>query len=68
MLARLAEVDGDALVVAHGHLLRILAARWLGLPPASGGLFALGTATVSVLGHDRETPVIERWNEAPETA
>ena len=47
VLARLAEVDGDALVVAHGHLLRVLAARWLGLPPASGGLFALGTATVS---------------------
>jgi broad specificity phosphatase PhoE len=67
VLARLASVDGDALVVAHGHLLRVLAARWLGLPPASGGLFALGTATVSVLGHERETPVIERWNEAPGT-
>ncbi len=57
-------MDGDVLVVAHGHLLRILAARWLILPPASGGLFALGTATVSILGHDRATPVIEIWNEA----
>jgi probable phosphoglycerate mutase len=64
VLARLAEVEGDALVVAHGHLLRVLAARWLGLPAASGGLFALGTATVSVVGHDRETAVIEIWNEA----
>ncbi len=64
VLTRLAAVDGDALVVAHGHLLRVLAARWLGLPPASGGLFALGTATVSRLGHERETAVIESWNEA----
>jgi len=63
VLARLAAVDGDALVVAHGHLLRVLTARWLGLPPASGGLFALDTATVSVLGHDRDAPVIETWNE-----
>ena len=64
VIARLASRPGDALVVAHGHLLRVLAARWLTLPPASGGLFALGTATVSVLGHERETPVIETWNEA----
>jgi len=64
VLARLAGTDGSALIVAHGHLLRVLAARWLTLEPASGSLFALGTATVSVLGHDRETPVIETWNEA----
>lgn len=63
VIARLATTDGDALVVAHGHLLRVLAARWLGLPPVSGGLLALGTATVSILGHDRDTPVIETWNE-----
>jgi len=63
VLARLAETDGDALVVAHGHLLRVLAARWLTLPPASGSMFALGTGTVSVLGHDRESPTIDTWNE-----
>jgi broad specificity phosphatase PhoE len=63
VLARLAAIDGDALVVAHGHLLRVLGARWLTLPAASGALFALGTATVSVLGHDRDAPVIETWNE-----
>ena len=64
VLERVAATPGDVLVVSHGHLLRVLAARWLGLAPTSGGLFALGTATVSVLGHDRETSVIEVWNEA----
>jgi len=63
VLARIRGVDGDILVVAHGHLLRVLAARWLGLPPTSGESFALGTATISLLGWERETPVIERWNE-----
>jgi broad specificity phosphatase PhoE len=54
---------GDALVFAHGHLLRVLAARWLGLSPESGGLFALGTGTVSVLGWEHGSPVIQAWNE-----
>ena len=43
-------------VIAHGHFLRVLAARWLELPPTSGALFALGTATISVLGWEHETP------------
>lgn len=59
-----ADVDGDALLFGHGHMLRVLAARWLRLPGASGGLFDLSTGTVSVLGSDRELPVIETWNEA----
>lgn len=58
-----ADLDGDVLLFSHGHMLRILAARWLGLPPASGSMFALSTATVSVLGWDRANPVIEVWNE-----
>jgi broad specificity phosphatase PhoE len=58
------EIDGDSLLFAHGHLLRVLAARWLGQPPAAGAMFALGTATVGILGWDRADPVIETWNEA----
>jgi broad specificity phosphatase PhoE len=64
VLARVRDVNGDVLLFSHGHLLRVLAARWLGLAPAAGGMWALSTATISLLGWERETPVIERWNEA----
>ena len=55
--------DGDVLVVAHGHVLRVLAARWLGLPPRDGRLFGLATATVGVLGYEHGAPVVVTWNE-----
>jgi probable phosphoglycerate mutase len=58
------EVEGDALVFGHGHMLRVLAARWLGLPGGSGAFFGLSTATVSVLGSEHGRPIIETWNEA----
>lgn len=53
---------GRTLVFSHGHALRALAALWLRLPVSEGRLFKLDTATLSVLGHDRETPAILRWN------
>ena len=62
MVAELRRVDGDALVFAHGHLLRVLTARWLELPPADGRLFALDAGTLSVLGYEREQSVIRSWN------
>ncbi len=62
VLAEILEVDGDVLVFAHGHLLRVLCARWLELGPADGRLFALDPATLSALGFEREQPVIRLWN------
>jgi probable phosphoglycerate mutase len=53
---------GNVLLVAHGHFLRILAARWLGLAPIEGRHFVLGTAAVCTLGWDKRTPAIERWS------
>jgi len=62
VVARVRRAGGDVLLFSHGHALRVLAARWLGLPPAAGAGFALGTGSLSELGFERETPVIERWN------
>ncbi len=53
---------GDVILFAHAHILRILTASWLGLPPEAGRLFVLRTASISVLGYERETRVITQWN------
>jgi broad specificity phosphatase PhoE len=53
---------GNVALFAHAHILRILAARWIGLPPAGGSRFALGTGSLSILGRERETPTISLWN------
>lgn len=63
VIARALEASGDVALFAHAHVLRILAARWLGLPPDAGRLFALGPASLSVLGWEREARVISRWND-----
>jgi broad specificity phosphatase PhoE len=62
VIAELRALTGDAAVFAHGHVLRVLAARWIGLEPSAGQLFALDPATLSVLGYERETPVVRSWN------
>ncbi len=54
--------DGDVAVVGHGHALRVLAARWVGLPVAGGALLRLDTATISTLGYEHDRPVVLRWN------
>ena len=62
VIARIRGVSGASLVFSHGHLLRVLCARWLGLDPTAGALFALNPASVSTLGWEREQPVIVNWN------
>jgi broad specificity phosphatase PhoE len=58
----LAEADGDVVLVAHGHILRVLSARYLGLEPAAGRFFRLDTGTICTLGTEHDEPVITSWN------
>ena len=57
--------DGDVALVSHGHLLRVLTARWLRLEPTDGRLFRLDTGTLSTLGTEHDEPVISSWNVPP---
>jgi broad specificity phosphatase PhoE len=68
VIERALEVEGDVALFGHGHCLRILAARWIGLPPGGGALLELSTATVSRLGWEREARVVELWNESSHLA
>jgi probable phosphoglycerate mutase len=56
-------VEGNVLLFSHGHFLRLFAARWLGLPPSEGRLFALSTASISVLGWHDAQPILVSWND-----
>jgi broad specificity phosphatase PhoE len=62
VIGRAAAASGEVALFAHAHILRILAACWIGQPPINGRLFALGTASISILGYERETRVISAWN------
>ncbi len=65
VLARLQSIDGPILLFSHGHFLRVLAARWLGLAAQEGRLLLLTTASLSVLGyeHNRHEPALRLWND-----
>jgi probable phosphoglycerate mutase len=62
VIARARAAEGDAVLFAHGHVLRVLAARWIGLPATAGQHFLLNTGTLSVLGYYREIPAVRIWN------
>ena len=65
IIRQIREIDSAVLIFSSAHFLRVLAARWLGLPPEDGRRFVLNTASISVLGyeHDRTEPVMRRWNQ-----
>jgi broad specificity phosphatase PhoE len=64
VIARVVAADGDVALFGHGHMLRALAARWLGLDPTNGRLFALSTGSLSILGYEHEARVLQMWNRA----
>lgn len=68
VIARCRDAGGPVALFAHGHLLRVLASRWVGAMPGLGAHLGLSTAAVSVLGWERETPVLTRWNDTSHLA
>lgn len=62
VIARVRAAKGDVALFAHGHVLRVLVARWIGLPPRSGQHFLLDTGTLCILGDYRDVPAVKVWN------
>jgi probable phosphoglycerate mutase len=62
IIARSRATDGDTVLFAHGHILRVLAARWIGLPAGGGQHFLLDTGTLCILSYYREVPTVRTWN------
>ena len=62
VIARARAISGDVALFAHGHVLRVLAARWIGLPAGAGQHFLLDTGTLCILGYYREVPALRIWN------
>jgi len=63
LIAELQTIAGDVAVFSHGHMLRVLGARWVELAPQQGALLGLDTAALCVLGHERATAILARWND-----
>jgi broad specificity phosphatase PhoE len=63
VIAEIVAAGGDVAVFSHGHMLRVLGARWIALGPEGGGRLGLSTAAICVLAHERDTAVIARWND-----
>lgn len=66
VIARVQSAGGDAVLFGHGHMFRVLAATWLEMEPQRGRSFALSTGSVSVLGYERDTRVLQVWNRTAE--
>jgi broad specificity phosphatase PhoE len=62
VIARVRAAGGDVILFAHGHVFRVFAARWLGLPAGAGRHFLLDTATLNILSYYRDVPAVKRWN------
>jgi probable phosphoglycerate mutase len=65
VVGKLDGIDGCVVLFAHAHFLRIFGARWCGFPPDGGRRFTLDPASISVLGYERETKVVQGWNRSP---
>jgi broad specificity phosphatase PhoE len=65
VIQRAAVCPGEVALFAHGHILRVLAARWVGLPPDGGRYFSLDAGSISILGYEHKLHVISRWNFIP---
>ena len=65
VIQRALDCTGDVVLFAHGHILRVLAARWVGLPPDGGRYFSLDAGSISILGSEYKVRVISLWNFVP---
>ncbi len=68
VIAEVRATEGDAIAFGHGHMLRVLGARWVSLPPEDGGMLALGTGALCTLGYEHELAVVVHWNREPREA
>ena len=64
LIAEARAADGDVIFFAHGHVLRVVGARWVDLPPEDGGLLGLGTGALCTLGYEHDRPILVHWNES----